>query len=63
MAWATVPAMSELCPGDHAYTYLRGLGLAHMDAHLRDVEAAAELLAEDLALALKQRGIAVQVVE
>ena len=54
--------MSELCPGEHAYTYLRGLGLAHMDAHLRASEGAAKLLAGDLAAALRERGVAVAVV-
>jgi hypothetical protein len=57
-----VPAMSELCPGDHAYAYLRGLGLAHMDAHIRSSEDAARLLAGDIAGILKSRGVAVRVV-
>lgn len=56
-------ASSELCPGDHAYAMIQGLGLAHMDAHLRENAAAAELLSGDLAALLDARGIDVQVID
>ncbi len=56
-----VPPISELCPGMHAYVFARGLGLAHMDAHLKGNESAALLLAGDIEAALARRGIAVQV--
>jgi hypothetical protein len=36
---------------------IRGLGLAHMDAHLREHAAAAELISGDLAALLGERGI------
>ncbi len=57
----TVPPITELCPGEHAYVFARGLGLAHMDAHLKRNEPAARLLAGDIESVLAQRGIAVQV--
>ena len=39
---------------------MRGLGLAHMDAHLKESEAAAALLAGDLAGVLAKRGIEIE---
>jgi dienelactone hydrolase len=48
---------AELCPGEHAYAMIQGLGLAHMDAHLRANEEAAKLLAGDLVALLASRGI------
>ncbi len=57
-----VPPSSELCPGENAYTYLRGLGLAHMDAVLKESEAAAALLAGDIRATLAERGVAVSLV-
>ena len=50
----------ELCPGEHAYAMIQGLGLAHMDAHLRGNEQAAALLAGDLGALLGARGIDAQ---
>lgn len=58
-----VRPMDELCPGEHAYPYVRGLGLAHMDAHLKESEAAAEFLSGDLESAFSQRGIDVEVID
>ena len=52
----------ELCPGSDAYTYLQGLGLAHMDAHVKGESAAAELLAGDIDALLAERGIEVETV-
>lgn len=54
-----VPPIAELCPGEHAYQFVRGLGLAHMDAHLKGSEPAAQLLAGDIRALLAARGIAV----
>lgn len=51
--------ISELCPAEHAYQFVRGLGLAHMDAHLKGDESAARFLADDIVAALRSRGIAV----
>jgi predicted dienelactone hydrolase len=51
---------AELCPGDHAYALLQGLGLAHMDAHLGGDEDARDLLAGDLKSLMAARGVAVE---
>lgn len=48
---------AELCPGEHAYALIQGLGLAHMDAHLREHEAAATWIGGDLVALLAERGI------
>jgi len=53
----SIRPISELCPADHAYQFVRGLGLAHMDAHLKGDEAAARFLSDDLATTLRSRGI------
>ncbi|MAI78576.1 MAG: hypothetical protein CL917_06535 [Deltaproteobacteria bacterium] len=50
----------DLCPGEHAYEFLRGLGLAHMDASLRDHADAQAFMAQDLVSLLGDRGIAVE---
>ena len=57
----SVPPISELCAGEDAYVYVRGLGVAHMDAHLKGNEQAAALVAGDIAGVLAARGIAVSV--
>ena len=54
---ASVRPIGELCPPDRAYEFVRGLTLAHMDAHLKRNESAARLLASDLHRALAGRGI------
>jgi len=53
---------SELCPGKDAYSFLQGLGLAHMDAHLKANPDALELLKGDIQALLADRGIKVEVV-
>ena len=60
-ALAAMKPSSELCPGDHAYALLQGLGLAHMDAHVRELDRAHALLAGDLASLMAERGVAVTV--
>ena len=60
-ALAAIRPIAELCPSEHAYLTLRGLGLAHMDAHLKELAEAAELLAGDIAGLLAARGIQVEV--
>lgn len=57
--FASMKASSELCPGAHGYAMTCGLGLAHMDAHLRGVADAAALLDEDLVQVMASRGIEV----
>ncbi len=54
---AEMKSSAELCPGEHAYAMIQGLGLAHMDASLRSNEDAAKLLSGDLAALLGERGI------
>jgi dienelactone hydrolase len=54
------PSMSELCPGAHAYDLIRGLGLAHFDAHLRGDARAKEFLARDLVQVMKERGVEIE---
>ena len=54
---AEMKSSAELCPGEHAYAMIQGLGLAHMDASLRANEDAAKLLSGDLAALLGERGI------
>jgi dienelactone hydrolase len=54
----TVPPISALVPGEHAYQFTRGLGLAHFDAVLRD-DAAARALLDDAVNVLAARGVAI----
>jgi predicted dienelactone hydrolase len=51
----------ELCPGEHAYQLINGLGLAHFDAHLQARPEAALLLAGDLEALMAGRGVQVRV--
>ena len=57
----SIPPISELCPGEHGYQVIRGLGLAHMDAHLKGDESAARFLAGDVRGVLAARGVPVDV--
>ncbi|MGH0028394.1 MAG: alpha/beta hydrolase family protein [Myxococcota bacterium] len=57
---AAMKGSAELCPGDHAYTLLQGLGLAHMDAHLKEDADAAGLLSRDLTSLLAERGVSIE---
>jgi hypothetical protein len=52
-----IKPISALCPPEPAYAFVRGLGLAHMDAHLRGNEAAARLLGGDVVATLRERGV------
>jgi len=58
---ARLPPASALCPGAHAATFVRGLGLAHFDAVLKRDAAAARFLAGDLRAALADRGVRIGV--
>jgi predicted dienelactone hydrolase len=49
--------IEELCTPEPAYDFTRGLGLAHMDAHVRGIEAATRFLAGDVAATLAARNI------
>lgn len=57
--WLTeaMPPIGELCPGEHAYLCVRGLGLAHIDAVLKGHEGAQRFLASDLEALLAERGV------
>ncbi len=57
-----IPPISEFCSGENAYDFLRGLGLAHMDSHLKQDGAARDFLAGDLEAHLAGRGVKVEVV-
>ena len=57
-----IPPITELVPGERAHLAIRGLAVAHMDAHLRGDEAAARLLAGDVRATLAARGVVVSVV-
>jgi dienelactone hydrolase len=50
--------IAELCPGEHAHLFVRGLTLAHLDATLRRSEAAGEFLDGDVVAELAARGVA-----
>lgn len=60
---ASIPPVAELCAGEAANTALRGLALAHFDAHLKRDAAAARFLGGDLRAAVAPHGARVAVVE
>ncbi|MFX0105446.1 MAG: alpha/beta hydrolase family protein [Candidatus Hodarchaeota archaeon] len=60
LAESMLPA-SKLHPSKGAYDYLRGLGLAHMDAYLMEKSEAKEFLANNLKLLLAEREIDVSI--
>jgi predicted dienelactone hydrolase len=49
--------ISELCPGSEAHDFVRGLTLAHLDASLRQSEAAERFLGTEAEAALAARGV------
>src|SRR5262249_31657419 len=49
--------ITELCSGERAQLFVRGLTLCHMDATLRQREEARELLSGDVAAQLAARGV------
>ena len=54
---AKMQPISELHPSKGAYDYVRGLGLAHMDAYLKHKKEAKDFLASDLKSLLAKREI------
>ncbi len=56
-----VPPIEELCSAEDAYKYIRGLGLAHMDATLAGNQRARALLDGDVADLLATHGVRVSV--
>jgi dienelactone hydrolase len=57
-----IPPIAELTPGAQTHLAIRGLGLAHMDAHLRGNESAARLLTGDVGALLAARGVTAAIV-
>jgi len=61
--WAWIPKemrpIAELCSGEQAHLFVRGLTLCHLDAMLRRHEEAQRFLAGDLSAELAQRGVEV----
>jgi hypothetical protein len=49
--------ISELCSGDEAHLFVRGLTVCHFDAYLKKLPEATKFLEADTALALKKRGV------
>ena len=58
-AWisAAMRPISELCSGQQAHQFSRGLALAHLDAALRGRDAARRFLGGDVPAALAARGV------
>ncbi len=54
---AAMSPASELCTGEQAHIFVRGLTLAHFDATLRRLDAAERFLAGDPVAALAARGV------
>lgn len=59
--WSWIPKamrpISELCSGDQAQLFVRGLTLCHMDANLKPSEDARRFLAGDIKSELAARGV------
>jgi predicted dienelactone hydrolase len=53
--------IDELCSGEQAHIFVRGLTLCHLDAILKQKEEAQRFLASDLEVALAARGVEVAV--
>jgi dienelactone hydrolase len=58
---SAIPPISELAPSQHGYLFVRGLGLAHMDAVLKEDKGARTMLGE-IPSALSARGIPVDAI-
>jgi len=60
LAWLKeMRPIAELCTGDSAHSFVRGLTLCHLDATLREREEARRMLEGDLASELAERGVEV----
>jgi predicted dienelactone hydrolase len=59
LAWVPkeMRPIAELCSGNEAHAFVRGLTLCHMDAALRGVEGARRFLAGSIEVALAARGV------
>jgi len=56
-----IKPIAELCSGESAYQFVRGLGLAHMDAYLKADPAAKRFLDENVTDALSARQVVARV--
>jgi hypothetical protein len=58
-AWipAAMRPMAELCSGEQAHVFARGLTLAHLDATLREMDGAKRFLTADVEAELATRGV------
>lgn len=58
-AWipAAMRPIAELCSGEQAHLFVRGLMLAHLDATLRQSDDAVRFLASDIRAELTRRGV------
>ena len=63
LAWMTAAMrpIAELCSGEHAHLFVRGLTLCHMDAVLKQRREAQQFLAGDIEAELAARGVDVMV--
>ena len=61
LAWLPkeMQPITELCSGEQAHLFVRGLTLCHMDAFLRENEEAQRFLTGDLEAQLAARGVEV----
>ncbi len=59
LAWMTeeMRPIAELCSGEQAHLFVRGLTLCHMDATLKQREEAQRFLAGDIESELATRGV------
>ena len=58
-----MPPIGELCSPASADAFLRGMGTAHMDAHLKDMQPAIDLLASDLHAVLAPHDVKIEIVD
>jgi hypothetical protein len=58
-AWipAAMQPIAELCSGEQAHVFVRGLTLGHLDATLRRLDAAERFLTGDVEAELATRGV------
>lgn len=56
-----IPAWEDLCAVEHGYHFTRGLGTAHLDAHLKEDARAAQFLEGEVRAALDALGIDVEI--
>lgn len=59
LAWMSeeMKPIAELCSGEKAHLFTRGLTVAHLDAKLRGLAEAQRLLDGDLVAVLAEKGI------